>query len=137
MGPEVVPAPPLRLTEARVPDDVDLVVLFGPRARGNAHASSDWDVGVRFHRPQQPLLHLCALDPVLARAIGCSSDAIDLVELDQVSYLLQRCVAEDGIALFERQPGLFTSFCSRAIRQWADWQRRQQKLAQERAVPLP
>ena len=137
MGPEVLPAPPLRLTEAQVPDDVDLVVLFGSRARDHAHPSSDWDVGVRFHRPHQPLLHLCALDPVLARAIGCSSDAIDVVELDQVSYLLQRCGAEDGIALFERVPDLFTAFCSRAIRQWADWQRRQQKLAQERANLLP
>ena len=137
MEPEALPAPPIRLTEAQVPDDVDLVVLFGSRARGHAHPSSDWDVGVRFHRPHQPLLHLCALDPVLARAIGCSSDAIDVVELDQVSYLLQRCVAEDGIALFERQPGLFTAFCSRAIRQWADWLRRQQKLTQERANLLP
>ncbi len=137
MGREVLPAPPLRLTDAQVPGDVDLVVLFGSRARGHTHASSDWDVGVRFHRPHQPLLHLCALDPVLARAIGCSSDAIDLVDLDQVSYLLQRCVAEDGIALFERQPGLFTSFCSRASRQWADWQRRQQKLRSERAAPPP
>ncbi|MFM7549983.1 MAG: nucleotidyltransferase domain-containing protein [Cyanobacteriota bacterium] len=83
MGPEVLPAPPLRLTEAQVSDDVDLVVLFGSRARGHAHPSSHWDVGVRFHRPHQPLLHLCALDPVLARAIGCSSDAIDVVELAQ------------------------------------------------------
>jgi len=45
-------------------------------------------------------------------------------------------VAEHGQPLFERRPGLFGSFCFRAIRQWADWQRRQQKLAAERSQVL-
>jgi predicted nucleotidyltransferase len=125
-----------RLQSAELPADLDLVVLFGSRAKGRAISGSDWDLGVRFGpgsaaSPADPM-RLYRLDWELAAALGCSSDAVDVVDLDQASYLLQRVVAEDGQPLFERRPGLFGSFCSRAIRQWADWQRRQQKLAAER-----
>ena len=81
-------------------------------------------------------MRLYRLDVELAQLLGCSSDAVDVVDLDQASYLLQRVVAEHGQSLFARRPGLFGSFCSRAIRQWADWQRRQQKLAAERSQVL-
>jgi len=126
-----------KLDPTAVPGDLDLVVLFGSRARGRECSRSDWDLGVRIGpgsaaSPPDPL-RLYRLDWELAAALGCSSDAMDVVDLDQASYLLQRVVAEEGQPLFERQPGLFGSFCSRAIRQWADWQRRQQKLAAERS----
>jgi len=51
-------------------------------------------------------------------------------------YLPQRVVAEQGQLLFERQPGLFASYCSKAIRQWADWERHQEKLRRERESEL-
>lgn len=137
MGHEVAtPATP-QLAAGQVPRDLDLVVLFGSRARGTHGPSSDWDVGVCFHQAPEHPLRICALDPLLAQAMGCSSDAIDVVDLDQASYLLRRCVAEDGLPLFEREPGLFAAFCSRASRQWADWQHRQQKLNNERAHHKP
>jgi hypothetical protein len=68
--------------------------------------------------------------------MGCPSDSLDVVDLDQAPYLLQRVVAEQGKLLFERQPGLFGSYCSKAIRQWADWEHRQQKLQREREQGL-
>lgn len=77
-------------------------------------------------------MRLFELDTLLGPLVGGSSDAIDLVDLDRSSYLLQRVVTEDGRLLFERKPGLFLNVCSRAIRQWADWCRRDQKLNQER-----
>ena len=120
------------LLSADLPADLELVVLFGSRAQGTATSNSDWDLGVRFSPGQGDPLRLYRLDVELATRLGCSSDAVDVVDLDQASYLLQRVVAEHGQSLFERRPGLFGSFCSRAIRQWADWQRRQQKLAAER-----
>jgi len=125
-----------KLLSADLPADLDLVVLFGSRAQGTATSSSDWDLGVRFSPGQGDPLRLYRLDVELATRLGCSSDAVDVVDLDQASYLLQRVVAEHGQPLFERRPGLFGSFCSRAIRQWADWQRRQQKLAAERSQVL-
>lgn len=125
-----------KLLSADLPADLDLVVLFGSRAQGTATSNSDWDLGVRFSPGQGDPLRLYRLDVELATRLGCSSDAVDVVDLDHASYLLQRVVAEHGQPLFERQPGLFGSFCSRAIRQWADWQRRQQKLAVERSQVL-
>ena len=48
--------------------------------------------------------------------------------------LFRSVVAEQGQVLFERQPGLFAGYCSKAIRQWADWERRQHKLSREREL---
>lgn len=122
------------LNPQEIPADIDLIVLFGSRAKGTDTRSSDWDVGVSVQSRLETPLRLFELDTVVASLLGCSSDALDLVELEHCSYLLQRIVAEEGQLLFERTPGLFCSFCSRAIRQWADWSRRESKLAQERAV---
>jgi len=121
---------------SRVPADVDLVVLFGSRAQGSHHPDSDWDLGIRFHHKPEHPLRLYGVDAELAEAMGCSSDSLDVVDLDQASYLLQRVVAEQGQPLFERQPDLFASYCSKAIRQWADWEHRQEKLRRERKQML-
>lgn len=127
----IQPLPRLDLTA--VPSDLDLLVLFGSRAKGTATPHSDWDLAVLIQPNPHDPLRLFSLDPELARALGCSSDTVDVVDLACASYLLQRVIAEDGQVLFERRPGLFASFCSRARRQWADWTRRQTKLKQERA----
>ncbi|MBM5783553.1 MAG: nucleotidyltransferase domain-containing protein [Cyanobacteria bacterium K_DeepCast_35m_m1_288] len=117
-----------------VPEDVDLIVLFGSRAKGIQTPTSDWDLGITFRQTLDHPLRLFELDALLSPLVGCSSDAIDLVDLEHSSYLLQRVVTEEGRLLFERRPGLFFSFCSRAIRQWADWCRREQKLSSEREL---
>lgn len=121
---------PLISTEA-VPADVDLIVLFGSRAKGTHTPASDWDLGITFRQRSDQPLRLFELDALLAPLVGCSSDAIDLVDLEHCYYLLQRVVTEEGRLLFERSPGLFLNFCSRSIRQWADWCRREQKLKRE------
>lgn len=132
---EVSPVP--QLSASQMPGDLDLVVLFGSRARGTSSPASDWDLAIRFRQTPEHPLRICALDPLLAHALGCSSDAVDVVDIDRTSYLLQRCIAEDGVALFEREPGLFVQFCSRASRQWADWQQRQRKIHKEREALRP
>ena len=121
------------MNQSALPSDLDLVVLFGSRAKGSANESSDWDLAVLLQPNPQDPLRLFGLDPELAGALGCSSDALDVVDLSRASYLLQRVVAEDGQLLFERQPGMFAAFKYRARRQWADWTRRQAKLELERA----
>ena len=126
-----------QLTTEAMPADIDLLVLFGSQAKNTQSPTSDWDLGVCFHpNPDQPL-RLFELDALLAPLVGCSSDAIDLVDLEHSSYLLQRVVADEGVVLFERTPGLFLNFCSRAIRQWADWCRREEKLERERVLAQP
>lgn len=126
-----------QINPEEIPADINLMVLFGSRAKGTDTHSSDWDVGISVQAHREKPLRLFELDTVVASLLGCSSDALDLVELEHCSYLLQRIVAEEGTLLFERSPGLFLSFCSRAIRQWADWSRREAKLARERDMVCP
>ena len=87
-----------------------------------------------FRRPVLLAFRALVVGVASMLGMGCSSDAIDVVDLDHSSYLLQRVVAEEGALLFERRPGLFLNFTSRAIRQWADWCRREDKLQRERLM---
>ena len=114
---------------SRLPPELQLVVLFGSRARGEAAANSDWDLGVTFKpgNDQNPLRD-CALDLPLAQALGINSDAVHVVDLRRSSPLLQRNAARDGQPLYEAAAGAFADYCSLALRQWDDWQQRQQRL---------
>jgi predicted nucleotidyltransferase len=91
-----------------------LLVLHGSRARGEAHASSDWD----FAYVADPELDDLALRAALARALG--SDRIDLVDLDRAGGLLRYRVARDGKAIFEREGSEFEHFSVGAVRFWLD-----------------
>jgi predicted nucleotidyltransferase len=102
-----------KLLSADLPADLDLVVLFGSRAQGTAPSNSDWDLGVRFSPGQGDPLRLYRLDVELATRLGCSSDAVDVVDLDQASYLLQRVVAEHGQPLFEPRQQLLVELADR------------------------
>jgi predicted nucleotidyltransferase len=118
-----------KLDPAAIPPDLKLVILFGSQAKGAASPSSDWDLGVIFMPGIKDPFRDCRMDLPLAEALGVNSDAVDVVDLERASYLLQGVVAQEGLPLFEREAGSFASFASRAHRQWADWSRRRQRLS--------
>jgi predicted nucleotidyltransferase len=117
-----------KLDPSAMPADLKLVILFGSQAKGCASPSSDWDLGVLFMPGINDPLRDCRMDFPLAQALGVNSDAVDVVDLERASYLLQGVVAQEGLPLFEREAGSFASFASRAHRQWADWSLRRQRL---------
>jgi predicted nucleotidyltransferase len=91
-----------------------LLVLYGSRARGDAHARSDWDVAYQAGAA-------CDLDALLAAlADTLKADRIDLVDLDRAGALLRHRVARDGVMLFEREPGRFDRFRLDAVHTWCD-----------------
>jgi len=97
---------------------VELVVLFGSRARGQQRPGSDLDLGVLF-RPTivDPLDLLDRVQDLI------SADApVDLVSLNDADPLLQREVAMDGEAMFQGYPGAFEEFRLRAIKLFMDTQ---------------
>jgi predicted nucleotidyltransferase len=108
----------------RVPDEVRqiasasaglrLLVLYGSRARAEAHALSDWDFGYL----ADPGFDPDALLAVLARALG--ADRVDLVDLDRAGALLRYRVARDGVLIAERQPRVFEQFWLAAVDTWCD-----------------
>jgi predicted nucleotidyltransferase len=89
-----------------------LVVLFGSAARGSA--AEDVDLGV---------LGEGALDTVdvtnrFIRALRVQ--AVDVTDLRRADPLLLMLAAQDGVPLYERDPGEFTRFASLAARRYAD-----------------
>ncbi|MCW4354222.1 nucleotidyltransferase domain-containing protein [Hoyosella sp. YIM 151337] len=64
---------------------VDLLMLYGSRARGDAHAGSDWDLG---YLARTTVDHLGMLSEATC-ALG--TDNVDLVDLRRMRTPLSRC----------------------------------------------
>ena len=89
-------------------------MLFGSRARGDAHARSDWDFGYL----GDGTLDVPALLAALVETVG--HDRVDLVDLARASGLLRYRAARDGQLLYESQPRVMESFCLDAADFWCD-----------------
>jgi len=94
-------------------DGLDLLVLLGSRARGEARPDSDWDLGFL----GDGVDHL-TLRADLVEALG--TDAVDLVPLGRASAVLRRDAALHGTVLAERVRGGFGAFQVEAATFWAD-----------------
>lgn len=93
---------------------LDLLLLFGSRARGDAHEGSDWDLGYLADDDFEPMAFL-------ARSVETlRSDRIDLVNLRSASGLLRYRAARDGRVIFERRPDLGDRFKIEAVSFWSD-----------------
>lgn len=94
-------------------EGLELVVLFGSAAR-DFRSARDLDLGVR--GPASP--DLVKLTDRLSVALARSDlDVVDLRRADQPKL---RIVAEEGILLYESDPGTFTRFASYAARRFFD-----------------
>jgi predicted nucleotidyltransferase len=99
---------------ARAFPELDLLLLHGSRARGDAHRQSDWD----FAYLAGPQLDELALRAALAKMVG--SDAIDLADLSRAGGLLRYRAANEGEVVLERRPGIHEAFATTAISFWLD-----------------
>jgi predicted nucleotidyltransferase len=82
--------------------EIELAVLVGSRARREAHATSDWDIAVRWLKNTPPLVkHQSAtkLTLELAATLGVAPDLIDLIDLSVARLAMRAVVAEEGLAL--------------------------------------
>ncbi|MBD2384627.1 type VII toxin-antitoxin system MntA family adenylyltransferase antitoxin [Cylindrospermum sp. FACHB-282] len=99
-----------------------MLVLFGSRATGNTNANSDWDFAVFYDEEQRQayikdnLSGLFELPILIGEVLKINSDQIDIVELNQCSWLIAHFVARDGISLFEKYPGEFDNFSSNSLK---------------------
>jgi predicted nucleotidyltransferase len=93
-----------------------LLVLFGSRARGDAHEHSDWDLGYLADAAG-------GFDPdalLLALVTELGTDRVDLVDLARAGALVRMRAASEGRPLHERRPGVFADFRQEAVRFWCD-----------------
>jgi len=78
-------------------DDVELALLFGSTARGQARADSDVDVAV--HAPSADLLELAA------RISDATAREVDIVALADATLPLLEELVRDSIVIHEGRPG--------------------------------
>jgi predicted nucleotidyltransferase len=93
---------------------LDLLLLFGSRARGDVNPQSDWDCGYLAGPDFDP-------DEFLGRLVSLlGTDRIDLVDLRRTNGLLRYRAAAEGRPLFAVRPGVFEDFWLEAISFWCD-----------------
>lgn len=92
---------------------IELLVVFGSRARGTAAASSDLDVAVlREDGRRLTLLEIGGLAADLARLAGHDVDVVDLRAADT---LVRFEIAKDGKVLHEGRPGAWTAVVAQTL----------------------
>ena len=99
---------------ARATPALELLMLFGSRARTDAQPNSDWDFGYL----AAPGFDSATLLACLVETVG--SDRVDLVDLGRASGLLRYHVARDGQVLHEGLPGGAYGFRFEATQFWCD-----------------
>ena len=93
---------------------LDLLLLFGSRARGDAHRESDWDFGFLATPEFEPQTFIGTL------MILVGTERVDLVDLNRAGGLLRFRAARDGRVVFERRPGLAHVYRLQAADFWCD-----------------
>lgn len=94
-----------RAVEEAFGADLERVVLFGSRARGDARPDSDWDVAVFLRRGASDWNTLRTLSEIAVRIGDCREEMfiqpvpIDLAGIDR-SIELRRHIREEGVELY-------------------------------------
>jgi predicted nucleotidyltransferase len=109
----------LILLASQIPTKIpslEMLIIFGSRARGNTHVNSDWDFAILYNQQQQMENRYLSLEvyDILSDVLRISDD-IDVINLSSCSLLIAHAVARDGKVLYEKKSGLFESFQSKSL----------------------
>lgn len=97
-----------------------MIVLFGSRAKGQAHTKSDWDIGILAKAGCYEGFAQFKLQEDLSEILSIPFDQLDLVNLRYCSPLLGFAIARDGLPLYQETTITFTRFQVRASKRYAD-----------------
>jgi predicted nucleotidyltransferase len=100
---------------ARCAPGLELLVLYGSRARGDDHVGSDWDLAYLAEERFDP-------DALLAQLVTRLGERVDLVDLDRANGLLRYRVAAEGRPLYQSTPDRFERYWKEAVTFWCDIQ---------------
>ena len=99
---------------ARATVGLDLLILFGSRARGDARPGADWDFGYLAGETTD-------VPGLLAALVGAlRTDRVDVVDLRRASGLLRYRAACDGVLVYEAPTDHFDRFRLQAVQFWCD-----------------
>jgi predicted nucleotidyltransferase len=94
--------------------ELELLMLFGSRARGKATENSDWDFGYIATKAFDSEAFFSDL------TLAVKSDKVDLANLSKASGLLRFRVAKDGKVVYEKRDGQYEKFWLQAVHFWCD-----------------
>lgn len=94
--------------------ELQLLMLFGSRARQDAQENSDWDFGFLASKNFDSLSFYSDLSLLLR------TDKLDLVDLSRANGLLRFRAARDGIALYQKTNQEYEKFWLQAVNFWCD-----------------
>jgi predicted nucleotidyltransferase len=105
--------------------DLNLLVLFGSRARNEADSTSDWDFAVRLEPipvSDRPPFWFPGSDliPTLSHLLQVPDEKLDIVDLSRCSEILSHFIARDGKLIYEKTPGEFAKFQQHALKTKAE-----------------
>ncbi len=98
---------------ARTTVGLELLILYGSRARGDARRNADWDFGYVADEA-------AGVAGLLAALVEILGDDIDLVDLDRTTGLLRFRSSCDGVLVHEAESGLFDSYRLDAASFWCE-----------------
>lgn len=105
--------------------EIELAILVGSRANGEARPDSDWDIAIRFTERENDLLAHCGrletLRRELADVLGKREDAIDLIDLPGARLAMRALVAEEGLPLKGEDSLAWGHFLTRVWRDLEDY----------------
>jgi len=92
--------------------NLQMLILFGSRARGEHKPDSDWDFAVLYEEGsnRKDISSQFKIYSLLEQALEIPEDKIDVIDLKGCSPILAHYVARDGQLLYERETGLFEGF---------------------------
>ncbi|MCZ8025419.1 MAG: nucleotidyltransferase domain-containing protein [Microcystis sp. LE19-10.1B] len=92
--------------------NLQMLILFGSRARGDHRPDSDWDFAVLYEEGsnRKDISSQFKIYSLLEQALEIPEDKIDVIDLKGCSPILAHYVARDGQLLYERETGLFEGF---------------------------
>ncbi|MFA6006442.1 MAG: nucleotidyltransferase domain-containing protein [Candidatus Paceibacterota bacterium] len=98
----------LRKTIAEIAPQYDLqaAILFGSQARGDANRLSDIDIGIAV-KSELSTIEVGQIAAAISQKMAID---VEVAQLAQMSPIYQRGAIEDGILLYEREPGWFDRF---------------------------
>lgn len=81
---------------------LELAILVGSRATGNARADSDWDIAIQWSRGMDFIQQLAATEQLrmaVAEKLGVPEQNIDLIDLPTSRLAMRAVVAEEGVPI--------------------------------------
>lgn len=93
---------------------LQIALLFGSTILGRSRKQSDIDLAFLFDQPAD----IVALTNTVSQLL--STDLVDVVDLRRCSPLLRFAAVSQGVLLYERTPGLFSSVYSLCFRRYVD-----------------